>query len=95
MKKDIDVSPANLFEAGELYLFLSGSGCCSSSESLWGIYDRTEDGVIYLESSTLDMRLFDIWHPLPEGYFYSRLATRSELRDYMYNLGCCETIVYR
>ncbi|MBR4028044.1 MAG: hypothetical protein IKJ08_00475 [Alistipes sp.] len=94
MKKLNDIKDIESLVAGELYLFLSGSGCCPSSESLWGIYDRTEDGVIYLESSTLDMRLFDIWHPLPEGYFYSRLATRSELRDYMYNLGCCETIAY-
>lgn len=75
------------FVIGELYLFHPTKKYCPSHSSLWGIYDRTEDGIIYLESSTLDLRHFSIWHRLPEEYRYSRRATRLELRDYMYNMG--------
>lgn len=75
------------FVIGDLYLFHSTKKYCPSRSSLWGIYDKTEDGVIYLESSTLDLHHFSIWHRLPEEYRYSRRATRRELRDYMYNLG--------
>ena len=45
------------------------------------------DGTIYLESTTRDYCNYSLWHPLPEGYSYFRIATRSELRDYMYGLG--------
>lgn len=75
------------FIIGELYLFHPMKKYCPSRSSLWGIYDKIEDGIIYLESSTLDLRHFSIWHRLPKGYRYSRRATRRELRDYMYNLG--------
>lgn len=75
------------FIIGELYLFHSTKKHCPSRSSLWGVYDKTDDGVIYLESSTLDLIHFKIWHRLPDGYRYWRRATRGELRDYMYNLG--------
>ena len=78
---------ATHFIIGDLYLFHPTKKYCPSPNSLWGIYDRTEDGIIYLESSTLDLRHFSIWHRLPEEYRYSRRATRRELSDYMYNLG--------
>lgn len=75
------------FVIGELYLFHPTKKHCPSRSSLWGIYDKTEDGVIYLESCTLDLVHFKIWYRLPDGYRYWRRTTRSELRDYMYNLG--------
>lgn len=75
------------FIIGDLYLFHPTKKYCPSRSSLWGIYDKTKDGIIYLESSTLDLIHFKIWHRLPVGYYYSRRATRQELRDYMYNLG--------
>lgn len=75
------------FVIGDLYLFHPTKKHCPSHSSLWGIYDRTEDCIIYLESSTPDLRHFSIWHRLPEEYRYSRRATRRELRDYMYNMG--------
>ena len=75
------------FIIGDLYLFHTMKKYCPSRSSLWGIYDKTEDGIVYLESSTLDLVHFKIWHHLPDGYRYWRRATRSELRDYMYNLG--------
>ncbi|MBQ8493055.1 MAG: hypothetical protein IJ464_02095 [Alistipes sp.] len=76
------------FAIGELYLFHPSDIECPAEESLWGIYDRTERNTVHLECSTHDLRNFDKWHPLPNDYHYARLATRSELRDYMYNLGC-------
>lgn len=75
------------FISGDLYLFHIRKKHCPSRSSLWGIYDKTENGIIYLESSSHDNRMFSIWHPLPAKYLYSRKATRSELRDYMYNMG--------
>lgn len=82
------------FIIGDLYLFHSTNKYCPSRSSLWGIYDKMEDGIIYLESSTLDFRHFSIWHRLPDGYRYSRRATRRELRDYMYNLGHSDSLSY-
>ena len=67
---------ATHFIIGDLYLFHQTKKHCPSRSSLWGIYDRTEDGIIYLESSTLDPCHFSIWHRLPAGYRYSRRATR-------------------
>lgn len=78
---------ATHFIFGELYLFYPTKKYCPSRGSLWGIYDKTEDGIIYLESSSLDIVHFKLWHRLSAGYRYSRKATRRELRDYMYNLG--------
>lgn len=75
------------FLIGELYLFHPTKKYCPSRSSLWGIYYKTEEGIIYLESYTLDLVHFKIWHRLPNGYRYSRRATRRELSDYMYNLG--------
>ena len=75
---------------GDLYLFHPNNKNCPYRSSLWGIYDKTEDGIIYLESSTLNLIHFKKCHPLPKHYCYYRLATRSELRDYMYNMGYYE-----
>ncbi len=78
------------FVIGELYLFHPVKKYCPSRGSLWGIYDKTKDGIIYLESSTLDLQHFSLWHRLPRVYHYSRRATCSELRDYLFNLACYE-----
>lgn len=75
------------FIIGELYLFHPTKKYCPAKSSLWGIYDKREDGIIYLESSSFDLVHFKLWHRLPEVYRYSRRATRRELSDYMYNLG--------
>ncbi len=75
------------FIIGDLYLFHPTKKYCPSRSSLWGIYDKMEDGIIYLENSTLDLVHFKLWHCLPAGYRYFRRATRRELGDYMYNLG--------
>lgn len=82
------------FIIGALYLFHPTKRYCPSRSSLWGIYDKREDGIIYLESSTRDLHHFSIWHRLPEEYRYSRRATRRELRDYMYNLGHNDALLH-
>ena len=76
------------FRIGDLYLFHSSNPHCPPDTSLWGFYNKTSNGIIYLEHSTLDLCHFRLWHPLPKRYRYYRLATRVELRDYMFNSGC-------
>ena len=79
------------FRIGDLYLFHPCNPLCPPEESLWGFYDRTSMDNIYLEHSTLNLRHFTLSTSiLPQQYRYCRLATRSELRDYMYNLGYYE-----
>lgn len=84
---DPSTEPFEDLESDELYLFHPSDALCPAESSLWGFYDRSEDGVTYLEHSTTDQRHFQLWRKLPDHYRYCRLATRSELRDYMYNLG--------
>ena len=81
------LTPATQFRIGELYLFHPTNPRCPSSSSLWGFYDKRIKEVIYLEHSSHNLRNFRLWHPLPTRYCYYRLATRDELRDYMYNMG--------
>lgn len=79
------------YQVGELYLFHPTDLLCPCDSSLWGIYDKTSDGNLYLESSSWDLQEFDFWYALSLPYGYSRLSTRSELRDYMSNLFLDET----
>lgn len=69
------------------YLFQTNNPCCPAETSLWGFHNKTSKGIIYLEHSTDNLRCFRLWHRLPKHYRCYRLATRDELRDYMYNLG--------
>lgn len=79
------------FIPGELYLSHPSDRSCPATGSLLGIYDKTSDGNLYLESSSWDLQEFDFWYALSLPYGYSRLSTRSELRDYMSNLFLDET----
>ena len=80
------------FVPGELYLFHRSNADCPPSGSLWGLFDRSEAGVVRLESSSRDLHGFRFRHPLPDSYRYSRPATRDEYRDYFYNLGYYECL---
>ncbi|MBP3356193.1 MAG: hypothetical protein J6K95_03395 [Rikenellaceae bacterium] len=82
------------FVPGELYLFHRSNAGCPPSGSLWGLFDRSEVGVIRLESSSRDLHGFRFRHPLPDGYRYFRPATRDEYRDYFYNLGYYDSVGY-
>lgn len=76
--------------SGTLYLFHVSDRSCPASSSLFGIIDKTSKGIIYLESSSRDLRRFRLWHRLPNYYRYHRRASCSELRDYIFNLACYE-----
>ena len=80
------------FVPGELYLFHRSNADCPPSGSLWGLFDRSAAGAIYLESSSRDLHGFRFRHPLPDSYRYFRPATRDEYRDYFYNLGYYDSI---
>ncbi len=79
------------FRTGEVYLFHPSLPHCPTKSSLWGVFDRTSSGVIPLESSSRDLQSFRLWHPLPAQYRYCRLATRTELREYVAALMWYET----
>ena len=81
---------AQLFVKGDLYLYHRTNRRCPAHSSLWGIFDRTEEGAIYLETSSPDLQKFRYWHRLPAEYRYCRTATRAELRDYVAVLTYCE-----
>ena len=81
------------FEIGELYLFHKSNPCCPWSGSLWGVFDHTRGRQIWLETSSRDLLLFTRTLVLPPEYRFCRQATRSELRDYWYNLGIYENTV--
>lgn len=74
------------FMAGELYLFHPADPACPAEESLWGVFDKTENDTIFLESSSHDLKYFRVWHPLADEYRFARLASRDELRDYTMKL---------
>ncbi len=76
--------------SGALYLFHRSDRRCPAVNSLYGIIDKTSDSIIYLESSSRDLRRFRLWHRLPKHYRYHRPASRSEFRDYIFNLAYYE-----
>lgn len=81
------------FISGDLYLFHPTDRACPAAGSLFGIYDKTAEGIIYLESSSSDLIHFRLWHRLPDDCCYCRRASRRELRDYIFNLACHECLV--
>jgi len=74
----------------ELYLFHRSNSSYPTAGSLFGIIDKPRMGISYLESSSRDLRRFRLWHRLPKHYRYHRRASRSELRDYIFNLAWYE-----
>ena len=88
MKKCKKTTPK--FIAGEAYLFR-----CHHNPTIIGIFDKYQEGRIYLESATYmsNYREFVLYKTLPSKYRFWRKAYRAELRDYMYNLAVYE--IYR
>ena len=78
--------------SGELYLFHPTDRNCPAVTSLFGIFDKLADGILYLESSSSDLIHFRLWHRLSGDYCCCRRASRSELRDYIFNLACYESL---
>lgn len=78
------------FKVGEVYLFHTDNSQCPNEESLWGLYDKSEENTVYLETCSRDHRHFFRGQRLPAEYRFCRLATREELRDYTVNSICSE-----
>lgn len=87
MKKLNDIKAIESLVSGELYLFSAIGEQLRKQNKLLGVLSDVVDDTIYLESSTHDYCNYSLWHPLPIEYCRFRIATRSELRDYMYGLG--------
>lgn len=66
--------------------------CKLRDKNSWGVYDRTDSGRIYLEHMACDLTPIGHWLPLPSEYRYARRASRDELRDFFYLLGCDDTL---
>ncbi|MBQ7856248.1 MAG: hypothetical protein IJ348_03935 [Alistipes sp.] len=79
-----------VFEVGELYLFSESEPSCPCDRSLWGTFDKQVGSTIYLESQSYNLREFRLWTAVEPRFKYVRLATRGELRDYMYFLSAWE-----
>ncbi len=77
-----DFSSDEEFSMGDVYVF-STEKDAAGSEVLWAMFDRWENGVMILESSSRDLSLFDLWHELPDRFRYYRLTTREELKEYV------------
>lgn len=89
MKKHGKHAPTRL-HANELYLFHPFDKRCPSHGSLWGIFDKHIGQEVFLESYTVDMIEYGRWYKLPDRYRHCRLASRAELKDYMYYLAIYE-----
>ena len=93
-RQSIKTKTANIetlnFHIGDLYLFHPTNPRCPSVSSLWCIFDKRQDNRIYAESASRDLLTFRLWLPISTHYRYARRATRSELRDYMFNLSWFE-----
>lgn len=94
-KKSAIMRRRNLFHTlrlipGELYVFHRADPTCPAVGSLFGVFSHEDPDAVYLESCSPDMFRFRLECRLPTGYRYCRLATRSELRDYIFNLACHE-----
>ena len=87
---EIGTAPSGGFIRGELYLYHRSDRRCPSESSLWGVFDRTADDSIRLESCSRNLSDFRFWLRLPAGYRYARRATRTELRDYTAGLAYYE-----
>lgn len=85
------LNPASL-AVGELYLFSDTPATREADSCLWGIFDRMDAGRIRLEHMARDLRMIDHGMLLPQQYGYVRRASRAELRDFFYLLGCCDAI---
>lgn len=72
--------------SGDVYVFSTDEYPGDESEILWGVFDLREHGRIRLESSSRDLKTFELWHELPERFRYYRETSREELKEYVAGL---------
>lgn len=77
--------------SGEVYVFSTDEHPDDESEILWGVFDLREHGGIRLESSSRDLKIFELWHELPERFRYYRETSREELKEYIAGLTIFES----
>lgn len=54
--------------------------------------EKPKKQIGYLEHMACDLTPIGHWLPLPSEYRYARRASRDELRDFFYLLGCDDTL---
>lgn len=76
--------PIFTLEIGDLYVFTNQD----DSDRFWGIFEGHDAaGHIILEAASTDFDHFHRHMALPDEYQHMAAATRSELRDFAYNMG--------
>lgn len=76
--------PISTLEIGDLYVFTNQN----NTGRFWGIFGGHDAaGKIILETASNDFNHFYQQMALPDDYQHVVAATRSELRDFAYNMG--------
>ena len=71
------------YRCGEIYIFNAADADCPADSGLWGMFDCSDHGQIYLETSSSDLESFRLHrHKLPAKYRFCRHSTRDELKLY-------------
>lgn len=88
-------SDISKLKSGELYKFAiknsdfdehRGAEQQCDYEELWGVFNKIEEQRVVLETATVDFLRFSIHTTLSINELRFRLASRCDLRDYIYNL---------
>lgn len=74
------------FQGGDVYLFSPASRPTDASSCLWGVVDGYLAGRLHMEILSYGFSEYRLDCLLPEGFRFARLATRDELRDFVYNV---------
>lgn len=74
------------FRIGEVYLFSPAHRPTDASSCLWGVVNDQLGERLHMEILSYGFSEYCLDCFLPEGFRYARLATRDELRDFVYNV---------
>ena len=80
------------FSPGEIYIFSILPQSQIPMREVMGIFDRREQGRIWLEVATTDIRRFCYDKMLPPEYVYVREANRAEIFAFGFNYGYAESL---
>lgn len=82
------------FRTGEVYLFSPIRRPADPASCLWGMVEQVRKERLHMEILSYGFTEFRLDCTLPEGFRYARLATRDELRDFIYNVASREGARY-
>lgn len=74
------------FRTAEVYLFSPVRRPVDPCSCLWGVVDCMTQGQIRMEILSYGFSEYLLNCTLPEGFRFARMATRDELRDFVYNI---------